>query len=47
MAEIGTYVDSGNISRKVVSVAAGEAHTLVLTGNVINMLHNLMYGFWY
>nr|GEV70481.1 ultraviolet-B receptor UVR8 [Tanacetum cinerariifolium] len=33
MAEIGTYVDSGNISRKVVAISAGEAHTLALTGD--------------
>ncbi|PWA42607.1 Regulator of chromosome condensation 1/beta-lactamase-inhibitor protein II [Artemisia annua] len=34
MAEIRTsYVDSGNLSRKVVSVSAGKAHTLALTGD--------------
>ncbi|KAK9079453.1 hypothetical protein SSX86_001124 [Deinandra increscens subsp. villosa] len=33
MAESATYTDSGSISRKVTSIAAGEAHTLALTGD--------------
>lgn len=33
MAEAGIYVDSGSISQKVIAVAAGEAHTLALTGD--------------
>ncbi|KAD4384505.1 hypothetical protein E3N88_24673 [Mikania micrantha] len=33
MEHAGTYVDSGSISRKVISIAAGEAHTLALTGD--------------
>lgn len=26
-------VDSGNLSKKAISIAAGESHTLALTGN--------------
>ncbi|KAI3706798.1 hypothetical protein L6452_24771 [Arctium lappa] len=33
MTDAGTYVDSGSISRKVIAIAAGEAHTLALTGD--------------
>ncbi|XP_023758647.1 ultraviolet-B receptor UVR8 [Lactuca sativa] len=33
MAEARTYVDSGNLSRKVIAIAAGEAHTLALTAD--------------
>ncbi|KAJ7958819.1 ultraviolet-B receptor UVR8, partial [Quillaja saponaria] len=33
MENAGEFSDSGNLSTKVVSVAAGEAHTLALTGD--------------
>ncbi|KAI3822449.1 hypothetical protein L1987_10039 [Smallanthus sonchifolius] len=33
MEDARTYVDSGSISRKVISIATGEAHTLALTGD--------------
>ncbi|XP_071709237.1 ultraviolet-B receptor UVR8-like [Rutidosis leptorrhynchoides] len=33
MADTRKYVDSGNLSRRVVSIAAGESHTLALTGD--------------
>ncbi|KAJ0714311.1 putative regulator of chromosome condensation 1/beta-lactamase-inhibitor protein II [Helianthus annuus] len=33
MEDTRTYVDPGSLSRKVVSIAAGEAHTLALTGD--------------
>ncbi|CAI9289405.1 unnamed protein product [Lactuca saligna] len=33
MADAGIYVDSGSLSRKVIALAAGEAHTLALTGH--------------
>ncbi|KAK1429569.1 hypothetical protein QVD17_11782 [Tagetes erecta] len=33
MEDAITYIDSSSISRKVISIAAGEAHTLALTGD--------------
>ncbi|CAH1429339.1 unnamed protein product [Lactuca virosa] len=33
MAEARTYVDAGNLSRIVIAIAAGEAHTLALTAD--------------
>ncbi|KAI3687756.1 hypothetical protein L1987_81458 [Smallanthus sonchifolius] len=33
MEDAETYVDSGSISRKVISIAAGEGHTLAITGD--------------
>ncbi|GKV03442.1 hypothetical protein SLEP1_g15737 [Rubroshorea leprosula] len=33
MENYGAFSDSGNLSSKVVAVAAGEAHTLALTGD--------------
>lgn len=30
-------METGNLSRKVISIAAGEAHTLALTGNSTNL----------
>ncbi|XP_023729885.1 ultraviolet-B receptor UVR8 [Lactuca sativa] len=33
MTDAGIYVDSGSLSRKVIAIAAGEAHTLALTGD--------------
>lgn len=34
MENYGAFPDSGNLSSKVVAVAAGEAHTLALTGEI-------------
>ncbi|XP_019438424.1 PREDICTED: ultraviolet-B receptor UVR8 [Lupinus angustifolius] len=33
MADAGNFSNSGNLSHKVIAVAAGEAHTLILTGD--------------
>ncbi|WJX35806.1 hypothetical protein P8452_23754 [Trifolium repens] len=33
MEDAGSYTNPGNLSRKVVDIAAGESHTLLLTGD--------------
>lgn len=35
MEDAGNFLNPRNLSRKVVAVAAGEAHTLLLTGKAI------------
>jgi hypothetical protein len=35
MEDAGSYTNHGNLSRKVVDIAAGESHTLLLTGKLI------------
>lgn len=39
-------VDSGNLSKKAISIAAGESHTLALTGNQEKNPITFQLNFW-
>lgn len=41
MEDAGSYPNPDNPSHKIVDVAAGESHTLLLTGNSIQFFLNL------